>query len=433
MKEKIINRLDKLKISLKEYFSFLNKKDKFNLMEVVALMIITTIFGMFAGGLLMYGKGALNTGIRKELNEFVDTYTEILNEYYEDVDSKGLLESGISGMISYLGDPYSVYMDEEASQAFNEKVNGEYVGIGTEIIQYQDGKIEFKTVYEDGPAYEAGIRNGDELIKVEGESVKDKTLDQVSSVVKGEEGTTVTITIKREEKEIDYKVKRKSIDISSVTKELIEYNGKKIGYLIIDIFAANTDRQFEKHLKELESEGMESLIIDVRGNSGGYLTTVTEMLSLFMKKGDLIYQLKTKDEIEKIYDKTEEKRDYEIAVLINGGSASASELLTATLMESHSAYVVGTTSYGKSKVQKTHELSNGSSIKYTFQEWLTPKGNSVGEEGITPQYEVVYQASDTENLYDSQLKKALDLLTEEKISDNHEENKDLNESGENNE
>ena len=409
-KEKLINWFKSIKNNLKQSLNFLNKKNKFNLMEVIAIIIITCIFGMCLGGILMYRKGSLNMGIKKELNEFVDTYTEILNEYYTDIEADGLLEAGISGMIGYLGDPYSVYMDEEASNAFNEQVSGEYVGIGTEIVQYTDGKIEILDAYIDGPAYKAGLRNGDILIKVNDEDISEKTLTEVSNLVKGEEGTYVKLTIKREEEEKEFKVKRGSIDIVSVTKELIEYKDKKIGYLIINIFAANTNKQFESKLKELEKEGIDSLIIDVRGNSGGYLSTVTDILSLFLEKDDLIYQLKTKDKIEKIYDKTEESRDYKISVLVNGGSASASELLASALMESYDAYVVGTLTYGKSKVQKTQGLSNGSSIKYTFQEWLTPNGESVDQKGLEPEYVVTYQASDTENLYDSQLQKALEVI-----------------------
>lgn len=418
-KEKIVNKLKNIKNKLSEYFKFLDKKKNFNLMEVIVLMIIVGIFGMFAGGILMYGKGALNTGIKKELNEFVDTYTEILNEYYKEVEEDGLLEAGINGMVDYLGDPYSVFMDYETSVAFNEKVSGEYIGIGVQITMYQDGKIEVSEAYTDGPAYEAGIRDKDVLIKVEDTLVKDMTLDEVSSLVKGEKGTVVKLTVSREEKELEFEVERKNIDIESVSKELIEYENQKIGYLTIDIFAANTYEQFETKLKELENENIDSLIIDIRGNSGGYLSTVTNIISLFLEKGDLIYQLKTKDKVEKIYDKTKEKRDYEIAILVNSGSASASEVLTAALMENHDAYVVGTTTYGKSKVQKTHELSNGTSIKYTFQEWLTPSGDSVGEKGITPEYKVVYNKN-LEDEYDSQLKKALDLLSKKEPIENKE-------------
>lgn len=411
MKRRISEVINKIKKYNKRYFNFLNKNKKFNLMEVIALMIITIIFGMFTGGLLMYRKGTINFGLRKELREFADTYTEILNEYYTDIDASGLLESGINGMVNFLGDPYSVFMDKNTTTAFNEKVNGEYVGIGTEIIQYQDLKVEIKEAYERGPAYKAGIRQGDIIIKVDDKDIKDKNLSEISTLVKGKEGTTVKITVLRGDEEKTFDVRRENIDIESVKSEIIEYNDKRVGYITIDLFAANTDEQFKNHLENIEKDKIDSLIIDVRGNSGGYLTTVSNILELFLKKDDMIYQLKTKGKIEKFYDKTKEYRDYKIAVLVNGASASASELLTACMKDTYGAYTVGTITYGKSKVQKTQDLSNGRSIKFTFQEWLTPKGVSVGEKGIEPEYVVTYTASDIDNIYDSQQQKALDLLT----------------------
>lgn len=414
MKDKFNKLKENLNSKLKETLTFINKKNKYSFMEVVALMIITSIFGMLLGGVLMYGKGSLNTGVKKELNEFFNTYTEVLNEYYEDIEGQKLLEAGVKGIISYLGDPYSVYMDKTTATAFNEKVNGEYIGIDTEIVQYQDGKIEFIKVGEDGPAYLAGIRVGDVLLKVDGVSITEKTLTEVSSLVKGEENTKVKLTILRNDEEKTYEVKRKKVDIQSVKGEIIDYNDSKVGLLTISIFASNTAVQFEKELKALEKEEINSLVIDVRGNSGGYLSTVTDILSHFIKKGEVLYELKTKDKIEKIYDKTDEKRDYKIAVLVNGGSASASEVLATSLRETYKAYTVGTITFGKSKVQKTQDLSNGATIKFTFQEWLTPNGNNLGGKGMEPEYVVEYKTSDTENEYDSQLKKALDLLTKDK-------------------
>lgn len=413
MKDKLKDSFKNLKYKLKKSFKFVSKKNQYNFMEVVAIIIITTIFGMFLGGILMYRKGSLNMGIKKQLNEFLSTYTEILNEYYEEIPENELLEAGVKGMIGYLGDPYSVYMDKDTSIAFNEKINGEYVGIGTEIIQYSDGKIEFNDVYEDGPAYEAGIRVKDILIKVDDTDISDKTLSEVSSLVKGKAGTKVKITVLRDDEEKTFEVKRKSIDITSVTSDIIEYKNSKVGVLTISLFAANTNLQFEKELKELEKEKIDSLIIDVRGNSGGYLNVVSDILSHFIKKGEMLYQLKTKDKIEKIYDKTEDKRNYKVAVLVNGGSASASELLASCMKDTYKAYTVGTITYGKSKVQKTQDLSNGGTIKFTFQEWLMPSGESVGGKGMEPEYVVPYEASDTEHEYDSQMQKALDLLTEE--------------------
>lgn len=411
--ERIKNILSNTKQKLKKTFKFVSKNNKYNFMEVVALMIIASIFGMLLGGVLMYKKGSLNTGIKKELNEFLNTYTEVLNEYYEEIPAQELLEAGVKGMISYLGDPYSVYMDKDTTTAFNEKVNGEYVGIGTEIIMYADGKVEFKDVYEDGPAYDAGIRNGDILVKVDGTKIENMKLTEISKLVKGKVGTKVKITVLRNEEEKKFEVKRKNIDIQSVTSNIIEYNNKKVGVITISLFAANSANQFKTELEKIEHDGIDSLVIDVRGNSGGYLTTVTDILSLFVKKGEVLYQLKTKDEIEKIYDKTDEKRDYKVAVLVNGGSASASEVLASCMKETYKAYIVGTTTYGKSKVQKTQDLSNGTSIKFTFQEWLTPSGNSLGGKGMEPDHVASFVASDTENEYDSQLKTALDLLTGE--------------------
>ena len=410
MKKKFGDIYLKIKQVFKNIFNFVDKKNRFNYMETVALMLITAMFGMLIGGILMYKKGSLNTGIKKELNEFVNTYTEILNEYYEEIPENELLEAGIKGMISYLGDPYSVYMDEETAVAFNEKVNGEYVGIGTEIVQYSDGKIEFINVYETGPAYKAGIRKNDILIKVADQSVLEMEITEVSNLVKGENGTKVKITVLRGEEELSFDVKRENIDITSVSSKLIEVDNKKLGYIQIDIFAANTKEQFEKELEKLEDKKIDSLIIDVRNNSGGYLTVVSDILSMFLEKGELVYQLKTKEEIEKIYDKSEEKREYQIVVLVNGSSASASELLASALKESYKADIVGTLTYGKSKVQKTQELNNGGTIKFTFQEWLTPKGESVDGKGLEPDHIVSYVPSEEKNGYDSQLQKAINLL-----------------------
>ena len=235
-------------------------------------------------------------------------------------------------------------------------------------------------------------------------------ITEVSNLVKGENGTKVKITVLRGEEELSFDVKRENIDITSVSSKLIEVDNKKLGYIQIDIFAANTKEQFEKELEKLEDKKIDSLIIDVRNNSGGYLTVVSDILSMFLEKGELVYQLKTKEEIEKIYDKSEEKREYQIVVLVNGSSASASELLASALKESYKADIVGTLTYGKSKVQKTQELNNGGTIKFTFQEWLTPKGESVDGKGLEPDHIVSYVPSEEENGYDSQLQKAINLL-----------------------
>ena len=182
------------------------------------------------------------------------------------------------------------------------------------------------------------------------------------------------------------------------------------GYIYVSVFAENTDAQFKVAVEKLEKENVDSLIIDLRQNRGGHLKTVTNMISLFTKKGDIIYQLKTKNKIEEFKDEIDEHREYKIVVIIDEESASASEVFTAAMKETYGAIVIGQTSFGKGKVQRAYNLSNGAMIKYTFQEWLTPNGNSIDGEGIKPDIEVEYKYNEKDN-YDSQVKKAIEEMS----------------------
>ena len=383
-------------------------KIKFNMMETVVFMLIVFAFGLIIGGIIMYGKGAFS-GSSTSLNEFVTAYNEIVNSYYQDVDGDKLLEAGISGMMNYLGDPYSSFMNKEVAETFNESIEGTYQGIGAEIKYGSKNEVLIGRVFENSPAEQAGLKENDILLKVNGEDISKKSLSQIADTVKGETGTKVNITIKRNEEEKELVLTRGSVDSISVTSELIEKDNKKIGYLLISIFASNTASQFEKELEKLESQSIDSLIIDVRGNSGGYLTTVTDIISTFIKKGEPIYQLKTKEEVEIVYDKTDESRNYPIVVLANSGSASASELLVGALKEIYGAKIVGTKTFGKGKVQKVSTLSNGAIVKYTYQEWLTPKGNYIDQKGIEPDIEEKFIYNQEKNS-DNQKDKAIEII-----------------------
>ena len=376
---------------------------KFTIKETIIFMLVTFSFGLFLGGLIMYGKAMF--GRNTSLYEFASTYDELVNSYYEDVDKDKLLESGISGMMRYLGDPYSTFMSKENADAFNDDVEGVYHGIGAEIKF--DEKMEnvfIGKVFENSPAEKANVKENDQLLKVNGESIKGKSLSEIASIVKGEDNTDVTITVLRDNNEMDITVTRGIVDNISVMGKVIEKDNKKVGYLVISVFANNTFKQFKKELKILEEQGIDSLIIDVRSNSGGYLTSVTDIISMFTKKGDIIYKLKTKDKIEVIKDATEESRDYPVAILTNALSASASEVLTGAFKETYGATIIGTKTYGKGKVQKVRTLSNGSMIKYTYQEWLTPDGNYIDGAGITPDIEEKYIYDEKE---DNQLNRAV--------------------------
>lgn len=405
---------NKNKKSLKTRFiDFYNKKIKKNkvkytMTETIIFMIIVFGLGLIVGGIIMYGKKAFNKSTIS-LNEFTSTYNEIVDNYYQDIDEEKLLEAGISGMIKYLGDPYSTYMNKETAEDFNEDVDGTYQGIGAEIKYNEDKLPIIGKVFSNSPAEKAGLQENDIIYKVNGEDVTKKSLSEIAEVVKGEQGTDVNITIKRDNEEKELVLTRGVVDTVSVTSEIIEKNGKKIGYLYISIFASNTTKQFKSELEKLEKDGIESLIIDVRGNSGGYLTTVTDIISLFVKKGEAIYQLKTKEKVEVVYDNTDELRHYPVVILADGSSASASEVLVGAFSETYKAKIVGTKTYGKGRVQKVYTLSSGALLKYTYQEWLTPKGNYIDKKGITPDVEVEYKYIDEGN--DSQKNKAIEVLS----------------------
>ena len=408
MKKDSKKQNNKLLSKIKKVYNkkIVNNKTKFNFKEITIYMLVSFGFGLIIGGIVMYGKGGFKSS-SLALNEFISVYDEISSSYYQDVDDDELLENGIKGMIRYLGDPYSSYMDSNVAADFNEDVDGIYQGIGAEV-KFDGEKVIINRVFDDSPAKKAGLKENDILIKVNGESIEGYSLNKVSSIVKGEKNTTVNLTIVRDGKELNLDVKRDEVDSVSVTSELIERDDKKIGYLYISIFASNTSKQFEKELKALEEKGIDALVIDVRNNQGGYLTTVTDIISLFIEKGKAIYQLKTKDDIEIVKDKTKEKREYPVVILANSSSASASEVLIGALKESYGATIVGTKTFGKGKVQKVMTLSNGAMYKYTYQEWVTPDGNYIDEVGIEPDVEIMYEYD--EKKPDNQKEKAIEVL-----------------------
>ena len=402
------NNKSKGRISLFFYKWFKKNKIKFTMSETIIFMIIVFGMGLIVGGIIVYGKKAFSNSTIS-LNEFTSTYNEIVDNYYQEIDRDELLEAGISGMIKYLGDPYSTYMNKDDAEDFNEDVDGTYQGIGAEIKYNEDKLPMIGKVFKNSPAEKAGIRENDIILKVNDEDVTKKSLSSIADLVKGEKSTKVNMTVKRDNDEVEIVLTRGVVDSISVTSELIEKNDRKIGYIYLSIFASNTTSQFSSELKDLEEKNIDSLIIDVRGNSGGYLTTVTDIISLFTKKGETIYQLKTKEKVEKITDKTDEYRNYPVVILVDGGSASASEVLTGAFSETYHAQIVGTKTFGKGRVQKVFTLSSGALFKYTYQEWLTPDGNYIDKVGISPDVEIKYEYNKDGN--DNQKDKAIEILS----------------------
>lgn len=379
-KEKITNIPTEKKIK--------NKKDKtatFNLIEVIVIIIMTSLVVSVSTGIIVYknyykiDKTSSNKDYLKELEY---AYNNILNSYVEKVDEKELTNAAIKGMYNYLGDPYTSYLDKDSTDNLMDRLKGEYKGIGVEITTNESGTVVM-TVFENSPAEEAGIMVGDIITKVKGVDVNGKTTSEVSNMIKSTNGN-VEIEVNRGGITKTLTLKVSTVSIKSVVKNKYD----KTGYLRIETFSNTTYKQFKENLETLEKDGIENLIVDVRNNGGGFLNSAVEIAELFVEKGKPIYGLQTKDKKEMYKDTTKEKRDYKVMVLINGGSASASEVLAAALKESYGATLLGTKSYGKGTVQDTSELESGGMIKYTTAYWLTPKGVTINEKGLTPDIEV---------------------------------------------
>ena len=403
IKEKIKNKVDKF-----------DKKDYFSTFEVVIIVLIAILFGFIIGNVISFTKDRTITAkIPAELEEFIDTYNNIVDNYYEKkINKKELVDSGIKGLIDYLDDPFSLYMNEETAEDFNETVNGYYIGIGASI-SITDGKVIVVSMYDNSPASNAGIKEKDQIIKIAGKNVENKSLSEISKIIKGKKGSKLKVTVLRDGEEKELTIIRGKVEIPSVSSELIE-NNNKIGYIKIDTFAANTYKQFKKELKNIENKKIDYLIIDVRNNLGGHLSQVSKIMSMFLEKDKVIYKLEEKKKKTTFKDKTSEHREYPVIVLSNNASASASELLIAAFKESYpKATIIGTKTYGKGTVQKAYELSSGASIKYTTEKWLTPKGHWINEKGITPNIKVEESNEYKENATrenDNQLQAALNYI-----------------------
>lgn len=374
--------------------------------QLVVMLVMTFAIGFFLAilSINLLKPFALNEGTAtdgltnsstisfEESLENIKTAYDLINEYYfEEVDSEALLEGAIQGMLEKLDDPYSSYMNEEAMKRFNEQIESSFQGIGAEVSMVDD-VVTIVAPIKDSPAEKAGLRANDQILKVDDEPLDGLDLNEAVEKIRGEKGTKVVLLIKREgaSKPFEVTVVRDEIPVITVKSELEKVDGKKTGIIQISTFSEETAVEFAEALEELESEGIEGLVIDVRGNPGGLLHSIEDILQHFVPK-DIPY-LQTEDRQgnrEKFYTDLEEKKPYPISVLIDEGSASASEILAVALKEI--GYdVVGKTSFGKGTVQQAIPLTedrNGSTIKLTFYKWLSPEGNWINEVGVEPTIE----------------------------------------------
>lgn len=361
------------------------RRSGFNFSEVIIIMIIAIMFGFLLGNIVNFVVFSDNSSSDKELDELVTTYDNIINNYYEDVDKEELIDAGIQGMINYLDDPYATYFSGEASEDFNQELAGNYEGIGVEVM-LNNGVVSVSRVFDNSPASKAGVKVGDVVIKVNDTDITGKSLTEVVSMISGENsGNKSKLTVTRNGEELSFELAKGTIEVPVVNSQIYENNGKKIGYIKIDLFSSKVYKQFNSALKNLEKNNIQGLVIDVRDNPGGYLSEVKNILCLFLDKKQVLYQLQTKNKTEKIYGtKKSIERDYPVSIIINDESASAAEILASAFKESYDSRIVGINSYGKGTVQSASDLKSGDTIKYTVQKWLTPDGNWVNDKGVVP-------------------------------------------------
>jgi carboxyl-terminal processing protease len=324
-----------------------------------------------------------------EMSKVVNAFTIIKENYVEDVDDNQLIEGAVQGMLQSLEDPYSVYMDKETMEQFNEQIEAEFEGIGAEVSMV-NGNVTIVAPIKDSPAEKVGLKPNDQVISVDGESLEGLDLYEAVNKIRGEKGSTVTIEIMRPgvEEPIELDITRDSIPLETVYVEEKEVGDQLIGIIELTSFSERTADDFKEELAKLEKKGMDSLVIDVRGNPGGLLPEVESILKEFVPKETPYLQIEDPTgKKSRYFSDLQEPKDYPVVTLINEGSASASEILAVSLKEALDYDVVGTTSFGKGTVQQTVSMGDGSTIKITRFKWLSPEGNWIHEDGVAPTVE----------------------------------------------
>lgn len=396
-------------------------KKEFTTIETIILVFISLLIGLSIGFLI--SKNTVNdSGIKgndKELKEFVKQYNYILDNYYEEIDEKKLINSAIAGMMESLDDPHSVYMDESEIDNFNISLNGSYKGIGVQILKDEEtGYMLIVSVFKDSPAAKSGLLPGDMIVSVDGVLCEKMTASEFSSTIRKEDKDSYTFKIIRNSETLEISLDKTIVNLKSVVSNMYVEDSKKIGYIYIGIFANNTYIQFKEELEKLESQNIDYLILDVRGNTGGHLTAVDKILDLFINKNQIMYKFEKNKKTTEIYGTGDENKQYKIILLGDELSASASEVLISSLKENLGSIFIGKKTYGKGTVQELITLSDGTQYKITVKKWLTPKGNWINDsKGILPDIEVdlsekYYETYDEND--DNQLQRAIQYIKENK-------------------
>jgi len=344
----------------------------------------------------------------QEYYDFIETYDILSKKYYykDKINEKDLIINAIDGMVSSIDDQYTDYQNPKEAEAFIQTLNSNYEGIGVILDSTDDGFLKIISIFDNSPAKTAGLKENDVIIKINSTDIEKMAIDKAVQLIKGEVNTYVNLTIKRNSQILVIKVKREKININEVSSEIKNVQGKEIVYIKIPLFANTTYSEFLKNMEETTTDKTQGILIDVRNNPGGLIDQANSIIALFSKKDaiSVITENANGNQVEYHSKKDGAYKDIKTVILINQGSASASEILAGALKENNSSTIVGSKSFGKGSVQELRLFSNGSMIKFTSAAWLTPNKNSIEHIGITPDI-LINDDPNTEN--DEQLEKAL--------------------------
>lgn len=392
------------------------KKHSFLQGALVGALTVLLIIGLVACGLDSKSASSKKSGdpldstTQKKLTQIQKL---IDKNYLSDVDADALRDGIYKGYVSGLDDPYSVYYNEEETKALNETTQGEYQGIGAVLTEDVDtGIVTIVQVYKDSPAEKAGVKANDILYKVDDTEMTGLDLNKVVTYIKGDKGTKVKLTVIRgdDKEQLELTATRDKIEAQTVSHKMLEDN---IGYIQVTEFDSVTTDQYKSALDDLENQGMTGLVVDLRNNPGGNVSTVCDMLDMMLPEGLIVYTQDKDGNKETATSDEEHQFTKPLVVLMNGNSASASEIYAGAIQDYGIGKIVGTQSYGKGVVQQIFDLGDGTSVKLTIADYYTPKGRNINGKGITPDVEVEYQADESNPDADNQLDKAVEVLKSE--------------------
>lgn len=361
---------------------------KFQFIILLLLVVIISV-GITTVAFLIGGQKALTSGggERNEFQKLYAAFDSLKTSYFQEVDEDKLINGAINGMVDALEDPYSDYMSVDEAKNFHQSISSSFEGIGAEI-QEKEGSIVIVSPIKGSPAEKAGLKPNDKVVSVDGKSLQGMSSSEAVLLIRGEKGTKVELSILRPgvEEAITVPIVRDTIPIETVYGEMLDDGIAKVQ---ITSFSDNTTKELLTKLNELQDQGMKGLILDLRQNPGGLLERAVEISSLFVPEGEVIFQVEDRNGNRQEYKSTGTKNPkIPLVVVIDKGSASASEILAGAVKEAANIPLVGEKSFGKGTVQRAQDFSDGSNMKFTTEKWLTPKGNWIHKKGITPDYEV---------------------------------------------